>query len=242
MMMHLFQCPSCGQRIRWPDDQLHRTVRCPACNYTFTASPSEAIARMSPRERETERRDIVFKLGRKVGVEAGILLDGAIGAALGGMFTGILIGGITGAFADVSNDGMRIGGVIAGIFNGLIAGILVGIVVGLLVGCSANIITHDFALPLRRVPLLAGLITGAAVAVLLGSIWWTLVGAGLGACGTMLWGALITWAEATMNSSAYRRHAAAPHSTELPPWEITEPMLHDLDALRGRHAPAGHRP
>jgi predicted Zn finger-like uncharacterized protein len=241
-MMHLFQCPSCGQRIRWPDDQLHRTVRCPACNYTFTASPSEAIARMSPRERETERRNIVFKLGRKVGVEAGILLDGAIGAALGGMFTGILIGGIAGAFADVSNDGMRIGAIIAGIFNGLIAGILVGIVVGFLVGCSANIITHEFALPSRRVPLLAGLITGAAVAVLVGSIWWTLVGAGLGACGTILWGALITWGEARMNSSAYGGHAASPESTELPPWEITEPMLHDLDALRGPHAPAGHRP
>jgi hypothetical protein len=45
-----------------------------------------------------------------------------------------------------------------------------------------------------------------------------------------------------MNSSAYGRHAPSPESTELPPWEITEPMLHDLDVLRGPHAPAGHRP
>ena len=241
-MMHLFQCPSCGQRIRRQDDQLHTTVRCPACNHTFTAFPNDVIAQMSPRERETARRNIVFKLGRKVGVEAGILLDGAIGAALGGMFTGILVGGLTGAFADVPNDGMRIGAIIAGIFEGLIAGILAGIVVGLLVGCSANIITHDFGLPLRRVPLLAGLITGAAVAVLVGSIWWILVGSGLGACGTMLWGALIAWAEARMNSSTYGWHEASPESTELPPWEIDEPMLHDLDVLRGPHAPAGRRP
>ena len=242
MMAHLFQCPSCGQRIRWPDDQLHRTVRCPACNHTFTASPSDAIARISPRARQTERRDIVLKLSRMVGVDVGVLLDGAIGAGLGGMLAGILIGGITGTFADLSNDDMRSGAIIAGIFSGLTAGIVAGIVVGFLVGCSANIIIHDFGLPSRRVPLLAGLITGAAVAVLIGSIWWTPVGAGLGACGTMLWGAITTWAEAMMNSSAYRRHAASPDSTQLPRWEITEPMLDDFEAPRRPYPPAGRRP
>ena len=241
-MMHLFQCPSCGQRIRWPEDQLDRTVRCPACNHTFTASLSNAIAQISPKACETERRDFVFKLSWMAGVNVGVLLDGAIGAALGGMFTGILIGGITGAFADLANDGMRIGAIITGILNGLISGILTGIVVGFLVGCSANIITHDFGLPSRRVPLLAGLITGAAVAVLIGSIWWTPVGAGLGACGTMLWGAITTWADAMMNSSTYGRHAASPDSTQLPRWEITEPMLDDFEAPRRPYPPAGRRP
>ena len=240
-MMHLFQCPSCGQRIRWPEDQLDRTVRCPACNHTFTASLSNAIAQISPKACETERRDFVFKLSRMAGVNVGVLLDGAIGAALGGMFTGILIGGITGAFADLANDGMRIGAIIGGIFSGVIAGIVAGMVVGLLVGCSANIITRDFALSSRRVPHLAGLITGAAVAILIGSIWWIPVGAGLGAGGTILWGALSTWAEATMNSSTCGRHEPSPDSTQLPHWEITEPMLHDLDALRRAHAPAGGR-
>src|SRR5262249_55050049 len=147
--------------------------------------------------------------------------------------------GITGAFADLATDDMRIVAVVAGIFSGLIAGMLAGIVVGLLVGCCAKIITWDFALPLRRVPLLAGLITGAAVAILVGNIWWIVVGAALGACGTMLWGALSTWAEAKMNSSSCGPHAASPDSTQLPHWEITEPMLQDLDALRRPHAPAG---
>ena len=178
-----------------------------------------------------KRRDILRDLSRMVGVDVGILLDSAIGSAFGGMFSGILIGGLTGAFADVSDAGMRIGTLIGGIFSGLIAGNLAGIGIGLLVGCSANIITHDFELPTRRVPLLAGLITGAAVALLVGSIWWILVGAGLGACGTMLWGALCSWGEARMNSCNYGPPAASPESTELPPWEITEP-IQDLDALR----------
>jgi hypothetical protein len=58
----------------------------------------------------------------------------------------------------------------------------------------------------------------------------------------MLWGAITTWAEAMMNSSAYRRHAASPDSTQLPRWEITEPMVDDFEALRRLNAPAGRRP
>jgi hypothetical protein len=87
--------------------------------------------------------------------------------------------------------------------------------------------------PLGSIPLLAGLMAGAAVATLVGSIWWSLVGAGLGACGTRIWGAISSWAESAMNSFTYGRHAVSPHSTEMPPWEITEPMLAAPGGLRG---------
>ena len=233
-MAHLFRCPSCGHKICWPDDLSPRAVRCTACNHTFTASHEDAIGRVAERARKTERQNFVFKLSRMVGVDITLLLDGAIGAALGGILAGILIGGIAGMFRDdLSIEGMGIGAVVTGIFSGLVFGILAGIIVGLLVGCSANIITHLVGVPMGSVPLVAGLIAGAAVAVLVGSIWWSLVGAGLGACGTWIWRALSSWAESAMNSFAYGQHDLSSDGSEMQRWEITEPMFAAPRGLRG---------
>jgi hypothetical protein len=95
----------------------------------------------------------------------------------------------------------------------------------LLIGCSANVITHAVALPLGSVPLLASSITGATVAALVGNIWWSLVGVVLGACGTRIWGGMSNWAESTMNSSTFGRHEASALDSQLPRWEIDEPLF-----------------
>src|SRR5947209_2382898 len=37
-------CPSCLRQLRVPDDLLGKTVRCPSCQSTFTATASESPA------------------------------------------------------------------------------------------------------------------------------------------------------------------------------------------------------
>jgi hypothetical protein len=170
------------------------------------------------------------------GVDITLLLDAAIGSALGGTLAGILVGGLAGAFReDLAVEEMRIGGVITGIFSGLTVGMLAGIVVGLLIGCSTNIIRHLVGLPSGSIPLLASSIAGAVVAVFVGTIWWSLVGAGLGACGIRIWRGMSNWAESSMNSFTYGRHELLTPGTEIPPWEITESELDDAQFPRRPH-------
>ena len=38
----MIQCSSCGQKLRVPDDQIGRKVRCPACKVVFTAAADAA--------------------------------------------------------------------------------------------------------------------------------------------------------------------------------------------------------
>jgi DNA-directed RNA polymerase subunit RPC12/RpoP len=39
-MAAVIDCPSCNRKLNLPDDLLGREVRCPGCNFTFTAAPA----------------------------------------------------------------------------------------------------------------------------------------------------------------------------------------------------------
>jgi len=52
------QCPSCNRQLRVPDNLLGRSVRCPGCKETFTASagPGPSAAQPLPPEEDEPRR------------------------------------------------------------------------------------------------------------------------------------------------------------------------------------------
>ena len=77
----LYQCPKCAQKIRWPEEQTNRSIRCPACNETFTASRHLALGQVAASTPpKTVRKDGWFgKLGRKIGGDPALVHEGAIG-------------------------------------------------------------------------------------------------------------------------------------------------------------------
>src|SRR5437660_684065 len=120
----LAQCPSCGQNVRWPDELLHRPIRCPACNRTFTASRQNAIGQPAAPISDAKARKETWlrKLVKKVGSDPALMHEGAIGGAFGGMIAGVLTGIIMAATKDTleSGAGTAIGEVLTGIFFGCV--------------------------------------------------------------------------------------------------------------------------
>jgi hypothetical protein len=202
----LFQCPKCAQRIRWPEEQANRPIRCPACNETFTGSRHMALGSVSapPPEKSVRREGFFQKLGRKMGGDPALVHEGLIGGALGGIVAGISSGIIAGISRDGVLDedaGAAVAAVLAGLFFGSIVGFGLGNLTGAFVGVAARISSRRFKLKPRWAAVLGGTTAGAVVAAVIGnSPLIALVGAILGCCGGVLWSLVSAWAESSMST------------------------------------------
>jgi hypothetical protein len=201
----LFQCPECAQKVRWPEEQLDRPIRCPACNRTFTAARQNAIGKVSPQpgDANAKAEPWLRKLGKRIGSDPALMHEGAIAGALGGMVTGIVTSIIVTARAETASEGVgtAVGSVLAGIFFGSIVGFGVGILVGAQVGVGAKIINWFLRLTSRRAAILGGALAGAAVAAIVGDTRLALIGTAIGFSAGALWSVLSRWAESTMAES-----------------------------------------
>lgn len=224
-MLSIFRCPGCGSRVRVPDEQVGKKVRCMVCNRTFLAMPGAAIGQeQSASERQAARRraSLWVRLTQKTG-DTAVMLDGAIGGAIGGILVGLLVGSIAAANKPVEETdiGGVFGGVLTGLFCGFIFGFLAGTVIGVLLGLFSKVIGYLFEFRSSRAAVASGALAGAAVAVGFGDYRWALVGAVIGGVGAILWSLANGWAESYMPPMAPRR--------------LADELEDDLDGPR-RHA------
>ncbi len=205
-MLHEFRCPSCGHKLRVPEDRLGREVRCQACNEAFAAARGRAVSRTEEVQKDEEPApSLLVRLGKKTGAEKAVVLEGAIGAALAGIVVGVLVGAIAGGSRQATNEalGGTVGGVISGIFFGFIIGFGAGTLIGGLIGASGKLFGLLFTLTARRAAVLGGLLTGGAMALIVGNRQWAAVGVPLGGVASYLWSLVSSWAESNLNSTGH---------------------------------------
>jgi MFS family permease len=223
----LYQCPKCAQKIRWPEEQTNRSIRCPACNETFTASRHLALGQVAASTPpKTVRKDGWFgKLGRKIGGDPALVHEGAIGGALGGILAGVISGIIAGTTREGLDPGVEttVGALLAGLFFGCIVGFGLGILIGALVGVGARIASRVVAMKARRGSIFGGLVSGAVVGGFIASSpLLAFVGAVIGCVSGVLWSLVSGWAESSMTSSSRPAPATDNDGTFRQRWEILE--------------------
>ena len=238
----LYQCPKCAQKIRWPDEQTNRPIRCPACNETFVASRHLALGQVAASTPpKTVRKDGWFnKLGRKMGGDPALVHEGAIGGALGGILAGIIAGIIAGTAKEGLDQGVQttVGAVLAGLFFGCIVGFGLGILIGALVGVGARIASRLVAMKARRGSIFGGLVGGAIVGGFIGnSPLLALVGAAVGCFGGVLWSLVSGWAESSMTPNSRAAPATDNDGTFRQRWEILESDEHTSPYRSLRRSP-----
>jgi hypothetical protein len=197
-MINVFRCASCGHTMKVPEEQLGRKLKCQMCNATFRATPDTALNRYdksgkgAKAAKQTAKKPSLWARLTKKTSSTAIMLDGAIGGAIGGIIVGIMVGSIAGATTE------QFGGVINGIFVGLITGFGLGVLIGIILGLFSKTINYLLQLNANQASVVSGVLTGAAIAPVLGNPRYALIGAVLGGIGAGLWALLHGWADSYM--------------------------------------------
>jgi hypothetical protein len=184
---------------------------CSACNRSFVPPLLEYVAGESSKTRRVAKSaakdaTALEKLLSVVGGDNGLMITGALSGSLSGMLSGAVVGGWANAFPLVHPElpawlpiqqeaTLSIGGIVGGVIGGILAGFSLGVIVGACVSLARRPIEGVFELTPARVALLGGSLSGLVAAFLVGGYRWSTLGLLLGAMGSILWLALVIWAE-----------------------------------------------
>jgi len=103
-----------------------------------------------------------------------------------GAISGILAGVLSAIVAGIVK-GQSFGDIFGVVLLGFVIGFGIGAVIGALVGTAGRHVRPDFSIQNGYSPLVCGALIGTIVAVLMANIYWSPLGAALGAVGAHLW-------------------------------------------------------